>query len=63
MVDVSIVHLMNMVSSTTNPPLSNSVCETNRGHPLAIFISDFGFLKELLIGSGWNVSTISLPPA
>ena len=39
--------------------------DTNRGHPLVqeIFISDIGFLKELLIGSGWKVSTMSLPPA
>ena len=30
------------------------------GQPLAIFISDFGFRKELLMGSGWKVSTICL---
>ena len=59
MVEVSIIHLIKIVSSTMKPPLSSSVCETNCGEPLAVFMSDFGFLKELLVGSGWKVSTMS----
>ena len=55
---MSTEHLIKTVSSTINPPLSSSVWETNLGHPLAMFISDFGFLKELLIGSDWNVLTM-----
>ena len=46
MVEVSIMH----TSSTMKPPLSSSVWETNRGQPLAMFMPDFGFLKELLMG-------------
>ena len=59
----SITHLMKMVSSTIKPLFFRSWCDTKRGQPLATFISDFGFLKELLIGSGWKVSMISRPPA
>ena len=62
-VDRSTTHLMKMVSSITKPLFLRSRWDTNRGQPLAIFISDFGFLNELLIGSGWKVSTMSRPPA
>ena len=58
----SIEHFIKTVSSTINPPFFNSWCDTNFGHPLAMFMSDFGFRNELLEGSGWNVSTISCPP-
>ena len=63
MVEVSTMHLIKVVSSTIKPPASNSAWDKNRGHPLAMFISDFGFLNAVLIGSGWKVSIISLPPA
>ena len=63
MVKVSTMHLIMMVSSTIKPPASNSAWDTNCGHPLVMFISDFGFLNAVLIGSGWKVSTMSLPPA
>ena len=60
---VLITHLTKMVSSTMKPALSSSVWETNLGLPVATFMSEVGFLKELLMGSGSNVSTISRPPA
>uniref|UniRef100_A0A1X7T9F9 Uncharacterized protein n=1 Tax=Amphimedon queenslandica TaxID=400682 RepID=A0A1X7T9F9_AMPQE len=34
---------INIVSSTMNPPSISSSIDTKRGHPLAAFISDFGF--------------------
>ncbi len=55
-------HLTNTVSSTIKPPLFSSVWDTNLGQPEAMFISDFGFWKELLMGSGWKVSMMSLFP-
>ena len=57
------MHLIKMASLIRKPPASSSAWDTKRGHPLEIFISDFGFLNAVLIGSGWKVSTISLPPA
>ncbi len=38
--------MINTVSSTMKPLLFNSVWDANRGQPLAMFISDFGFWKD-----------------
>ena len=46
------MHLIKMVSSTIKPPASSLTWDTKRGHPLAMFIFDLGFLNAILIGSG-----------
>lgn len=56
--------LIRMVSSTINPSVSSSLCRTNKGQPLAMFISSSGFCNEALSrsGSGWKFLIIFLPP-
>uniref|UniRef100_A0A1X7URF9 Uncharacterized protein n=1 Tax=Amphimedon queenslandica TaxID=400682 RepID=A0A1X7URF9_AMPQE len=53
---------MNMVSPRIKPSSISSSMDTKRGHPLATFISDFGFWNEELSGSGWNMSMMSRAP-
>ncbi len=53
---------MKIVSSLTKPPLNKSLWDMKCGQPDAMFMSDFGFLKEMLVGSGWKVSITSRLP-